>query len=604
VGVRYAGKCRAAIFARRTKMTTDVQHGSPQFPTTANDATATTTTAIDSAIQDLQQHKDEWARLSIDGRVALLDALSRDFATVAPRFVEAGLKAKGRDNDANNAGEEWLSAAWPVARNLRLLRQSLLDIKSTGHPRIPGPVQTLPNGQVVAQVFPQSTYDRIFFGGVSAEIWMQPGVQAETLAQTQAVAYQQAQETREGKVALVLGAGNVASIGPMDILYKMFVENMVVVYKSNPVNAYLTPLLVEIFGSLVAGGFLRFISGGASEGAYLCNHAGVDEVHITGSDKTFDAIVFGSGQEGAERKRQKSPVLHKRITGELGNVSPLIIVPGPWSEADLAYQAEHIVSSLVNNAGFNCNATRLLVQSTSWERRPRLLQLIQNVLRQVPERVAYYPGAQQRQQAFVQAHPDAEQFGQGIEGKLPWTFIPNIDASQADDIALTTEAFCGLFAETTLDADSTVEFMRRAIEFCNERVWGTLVATILIHPQSLKEPAVVQELEDMIARLRYGTIGVNYWGGTGYTLGVTTWGAFPGHSIEDIQSGTGVVHNTLMFDRAEKSVVRGPFRSTPKPPWFALQGKTATRLGPKLTDFETSPAPLKVPAIVLAAIRQ
>ena len=583
-------------------MTTDVQHGSPQFPAAANDTTSTTTTAMDSAIQDLQQHKDEWVQLSIDARVALLDTLSKDFASVAPRFVEAGLKAKGRDKDPNNAGEEWLSAAWPVARNIRLLRQSLLDIKSTGHPRIPGPVQTLPNGQVVAQVFPQSAYDRIFFGGVSAEIWMQPGVQAETLNLTQAVAYQQ--KNREGKVALVLGAGNVGSIGPMDILYKMFVENMVVVYKSNPVNAYLTPLLAEIFQSLVAAGYLRFVSGTASEGAYLCNHAGVDEVHITGSDKTFDAIVFGTGPEGAQRKQQKSPLLHKHITGELGNVSPLIIVPGPWTEADLAYQAEHIVSSLVNNAGFNCNATRLLVQSTSWERRPRLLHHIQNVLRQVPERVAYYPGAQQRQQAFVQAHPDAEQFGQSTDGKLPWTFIPNIDARQTDDIAFTTEAFCGLFAETTLDADSTVEFMRRAIDFCNDRVWGTLVATILIHPQTLKEPAVVQELEDMIARLRYGSIGVNYWGGTSYAFGVTTWGAFPGHSIEDIQSGTGVVHNTLMFDRAEKSVVRGPFRSTPKPPWFALQGKTAARLAPKLTAFEAAPAPLKVPAIILDAVRQ
>ena len=582
-------------------MTTDIQHGSPQFPTSTNAVASTTTTAMDSAIQDLQQHKDEWAQLSIDARIALLDTLSKDFASVAPRFVKAGLMAKGRSDDPNNAGEEWLAAAWPVARNKRLLRQSLLDIKATGYPHIPGPVQTLPNGQVVAQVFPQSGYDRIFFGGVSAEVWMQPDVQAETLNLTQAVAYQQ--QKPEGKVALVVGAGNVGSIGPMDILYKMFVEKMVVVYKSNPVNAYLTPLLVEIFESLVALGCLRFVSGGASEGAYLCNHKGVDEIHITGSDKTFDAIVFGPGPEVTERKRQKSPLLHKHITGELGNVSPLIIVPGPWSEADLLYQAEHIVSSLVNNAGFNCNATRLLVQSTSWERRPRLLYHIQNALRQMSTRTAYYPGAQQRQRAFIQAHPDAEQFGQNADGKLPWTFIPDIDAQRADDIAFTTEAFCGLFAETTLDANSTVEFMRRAIDFCNERVWGTLVATILIHPQSLQEPAIVQELEDMIARLRYGSIGVNYWGGTSYAFGVTTWGAFPGHSMENIQSGTGVVHNTLMFDRAEKSVVRGPFRSTPKPPWFALQGKTATRLGPKLTAFEAAPAPLKVPAIILDAVR-
>ncbi len=27
-----------------------------------------------------------------------------------------------------------------------------------------------------------------------------------------------------------------------------------------------------------------------------------------------------------------------------------------WSRSDLAYQAEHIVTTLTNNAGFNCNA--------------------------------------------------------------------------------------------------------------------------------------------------------------------------------------------------------------------------------------------------------
>ena len=56
------------------------------------------------------------------------------------------------------------------------------------------------------------------------------------------------------------------------------------------------------FRALIDGGYLRIVYGGAEEGAYLCNHPGVDEIHITGSDKTFDAIVLGPGAEGAARK--------------------------------------------------------------------------------------------------------------------------------------------------------------------------------------------------------------------------------------------------------------------------------------------------------------
>eukprot|EP00588_Corethron_pennatum_P022018 CAMPEP_0194337064 /NCGR_PEP_ID=MMETSP0171-20130528/75107_1 /TAXON_ID=218684 /ORGANISM="Corethron pennatum, Strain L29A3" /LENGTH=115 /DNA_ID=CAMNT_0039100713 /DNA_START=114 /DNA_END=462 /DNA_ORIENTATION=- len=36
------------------------------------------------------------------------------------------------------------------------------------------------------------------------------------------------------------------------------------------------------------------------------------------------------------------------------------------------------------------------------------------------------------------------------------------------------------------------------------------------------------------------------------------WGPYPGHSPEDIGSGTVQVHNSSMYVGAEKSVVRGP----------------------------------------------
>jgi acyl-CoA reductase-like NAD-dependent aldehyde dehydrogenase len=555
---------------------------------------------MDAAVQTAQAHKDEWVKVPLSKRIAILDELIKDFAAIAPRWIAASLKAKGLAEDSPAVGEEWAGGPWPVLKNLRQLRQTLLDIDARGHPRLPGPVTTRSDGQVVAQIFPQNAYDRIFFTGVTAEIWMEPGVTSAGLPQTQAVAYQN--KPHEGKVALVLGAGNVSSIGPMDILYKLFVEDQVVVFKANPVNAYLGPLIEESFRALVEPGFLRMTYGGAAEGAYLCNHPGIDEIHITGSDKTFDAIVFGTGSEGAERRAKRQPALSKRVTGELGNVSPVIVVPGPWSESDLAYQAEHIVSMLTNNAGFNCNATRVIIQHAAWPQKDLLLQQMRKVLAQVPTRNAYYPGAKERWRSFVTAHPDAEQFGTPTAAQLAWTLVTNVDPQNVDDVCFTTEAFCGLFAETALDAANAAEYLDRAVNFANEHLWGTLNATLIIHPKSLKDPAVAAALERAIANLRYGSIGVNYWAGTSYALGVTTWGAFPGHSIDDIQSGTGVVHNTLMFEQPQKSVVRGPFRTIPTPPWFVLRGKTASKLFPKLVEFEAAPSPWKVPGIMWTAI--
>ncbi|TMB81193.1 MAG: NAD-dependent aldehyde dehydrogenase, partial [Chloroflexi bacterium] len=197
-------------------MTIATHRGSPSFPTVLGSISPSTRDEMDAAVQALQSHKDEWVTRTVRERIALLDRLIQDFAAIAPRWVAACLQAKSVAEDAPTASEEWA---------------------------VPGPVTTRAGGQVVAQVFPQSTYDRLFFYGVTAEVWMEPGVTVEELPQTQATAYQAQQY--EGKVALVLGAGNVSSIGPMDILYKLFVEDQVVLFKTNPVNAYLGSLIEE-----------------------------------------------------------------------------------------------------------------------------------------------------------------------------------------------------------------------------------------------------------------------------------------------------------------------------------------------------------------------
>lgn len=580
-------------------MIPSLSRGTASIPEAAPAIPPSPVKTMEDAITVLQEHKQQWARLEVAQRIGIIENLLDDYGAIAASWVAAANQAKGVARNSVTAGEEWLGGPLCINRNLRLLKQSLRDIQKQGRPIFSGAARVLPNGRVAAPVMPHDFYDRLLYGGISAEVWMQPGVTLEALAATQALAYHA--PAAAGKVVLVLGAGNVASIGPMDALYKLFVENHVVLLKMNPVNAYLGPFLERAFRALCEKGFLRVVYGGSEEGAYLCHHPGVEEIHMTGSDKTFEAIVFGPGLEGAQRKAERRPLLAKPFTSELGNVSPVIIVPGPWHTADVDFQAANLATMLANNAGFNCVAMRVMVQQEGWQQRPQLLAAMRNVFARIPPRQAYYPGAAARYEMFYAAHPEARPIGDG-NGKLPWLFIPELNPDASNEICFTTESFCSVAAETAIKAASVPEYLDRAVAFANNQLWGTLSATMIVHPASLKNPEINAAVERAIARLRYGTVIINHWSGVGYGLISTTWGAFPGHDIYDIQSGAGVVHNTLMFAQPEKSVIRGSFRAWPTPLWFATN-KILHRLAPKAARFEGAPAMWKVPGLVATAVQ-
>ncbi len=574
--------------------------GSVAIPEAQHRIEPTSRSRIDEALAILDDHKDEWVELEIDERIEFLEQIRLGMVDVAEDWVAAAVKAKGMTPGSAAEAEEWLGGVSTVIRNIMLLMSSLRDIRDYGVPQLPKAAYARPDGQVVAPVVPSTAWDGILFQGFTAEVWMDPSVTLADLPNHQAAFYRN--KPSSGQIGLVLGAGNIASIGPMDALYKLFVEGQVVILKMNPVNEYLGPYIDRAFSSLSERGFFKVVYGGAEEGKYLCTHELVNEIHITGSDKTHDAIVFGVGQEGEERKAASQPVNPKRLTCELGNVSPLIVVPGPWSQKDLDFHGENVASSLCNNSGYNCSATRVIIQHEQWNQREAFLDSLRKALQKVGDRAPYYPGSEQRHKMFLSHHPDADQFGTRGEGRVPWTLMHHLDPNDTDDICFNMESWCGQTSEVALPSDSVVEYIDRAVDFCNDRIWGTLNATIIVHPKSLKDPAVNDAVERAIANLRYGSVAVNHWAGIVYGMVATTWGAFPGHTIDDIRSGQGVVHNTYMFDNPQKSVLRGPFRPFPKPPWF-FDHRNAVDVGRKVTYFTADPSLMRLPGLLLASLR-
>ncbi len=562
---------------------------------------------IDRSLDALRDGARRWVQLTPDAKARLFERVRDATYAQAERWAHAASDAKGLSGTPV-AGEEWISGPWAVLYALNRYIRTLREIQRFGTPQIPRDrIRTRADGQVVVDVFPNGPYDSLLLNGIRAEVWMQRDVTPATLSETMGVWYKR--PDHEPRIALVLGAGNIAAIPPLDVFYKMIADGAVCILKMNPVNEYLGPILEDALEPLVDQGFLRFAYGGPEIGKLLCVHELVDEIHITGSDKTHDRIVFGDAPDAGDRKLRNDPVLCKPITSELGNVSPTIVVPGPWTDADFRFQAEHIATQKMHNGGFNCIASQVLILPQAWDGTRKLRAEIERVMRELADRPSYYPGAQSRCEMLSAGIADVARFGKHGDGFTHRTVV-QLDAASSAAV-FETEAFSSVLVITTLPGD-TAEFLKSAVAFANDRLWGTLGGNIVVHPRTMREFAA--ELDNAIAAMRFGCVAVNAWTGVGFLLAETTWGAYPGHRLGEVRSGIGVVHNALLFDRAQKSVVFAPFaefpRSVfgygatllPKPPWF-ITNKTADRTARALVDFEMHKTPIAAMKVAMLAMR-
>ena len=159
--------------------------------------------------------------------------------------------------------------------------------------------------------------------------------------------------------------------------------------------------------------------------------------------------------------------------------------------------------------------------------------------------------------------------------------------------------------------ETTLDFLHNAVQFCNEKLYGTLGVTILVHPKTVKQLGL--DFEAALSALHYGSIGINIWSAAAFLLVQATWGAFPGHDSADIQSGIGFVGNSFLFENPERTVIRGsfyPFPRTwlhgdpaflPKPPWF-ITNKTAHITTKGVARITLDPRFRHLPGILLSAL--
>ena len=348
--------------------------------------------------------------------------------------------------------------------------------------------------------------------------------------------------------------------------------------------------------------------GAADVGQYLCNHPAVEEIHITGAGASHDAIVWGVGEEGRANKAAGTPKNKRTITSELGAVCPTIVVPGPWSEADIAFQAEQVATQKLHNSGFNCIACQVLIVPGNWPQKAAFLGKLEQTIAGSEGRTLYYPGAADRLAGFAANNPAAKHLHRsGGEDVLIAPLSP-----ASNEYAESVEVFAPALNVVELPSAGAEAYLKAAIDYANKQLYGTLGANIVIHPKTIAEIGRAR-FEEMLIDLRYGTIAINAWSGLGFLTPQATWGAFPGHTLADVQSGIGVVHNTMLFDKPQRTVVEAPFKPfprnllslsftlLPRPPWF-ITNRKGNILGRLLVNFQYRPGLLKIPRIFINAL--
>lgn len=548
---------------------------------------------VSAALSQLRSPADAARSISIDERVQLCLESIEGVARVARDWAEEGSAAKGARGNSVIMAEELLSGPAVVARQLQLTIQTLLSLRNGGHPRLPGPLKVSSDGRLSVPVFPTTGYfDSLTFMGLRARIRMQPGVAAD---QIHGKLVEQAREGKVNGISAVLGAGNVSSIPATDSLNRIMFEGRAVALKINPVNQHLAPFFDQAFASLVKAGLLKILTGGTDIGQALIHHESVTDVHVTGSLNTHHSIVWGGDPAEQNRRRDANdPLLRKPVTSELGNVTPWIIVPGRYSEAQLRSQAQHVAASITNNASFNCLATKVIVTWEKWEQREQFLELLNHFLSATPLRPAYYPGAADRFRRFTGTDVSVDD-----QQCLPWTVLRGQSFDERPEL-FTEESFVCVCAETSVPGDTPEKFLHHATDFVNAQMTGSLCASVTLPGRFRREQP--QVAERCLNDLRYGSVCVNQWSGLAYGLTSPPWGAYPGATVRDVDSGIGAVHNTYLLDQFEKTILEGPLISFPKPIWFPSHGN-ALQVAEKLLSLYQRPGMMRLPPLFAAALR-
>ena len=483
-------------------------------------------------------------------------------------------------------GEEWLGGPFASVLATQYYIKSLINDDDLVE-------ENFNNSENSYKVFPNNFIERITFPFINAKVYFNKSMSFEDINKFRGFSKRY---DIEPSITLVLGAGNFSSIPYLDVLYHLITRRSVILLKLNPVNDYLKPVFEKVFKNFIERGYIIVTNGNINESKYMATHPGINHIHLTGSDKTYEDIVYGRELTGNERSIKTVPKVNsKPITSELGNVTPIIIHPGKWSTSDIKYQARKIVTGKLNNNGFNCIAAQVVVLPDGWGHTETLIKYVKYYMNKAKDRKAYYPDSIERLTKLEKDKSYERVNSLSCTTPHLTREIKAYNKYELDEVWSSTIYF------RKIAYSNAEDYVKKSIDYCNNELWGNLGVSVIIKDHNNKFNKHITN--SYIEHLNYGTIAINEWAAIGYIIPQLPWGGYPGNKDNDIQSGQSVVHNSMLFESPLKGIVETKFRISRliDPPWF-ITNRKSRRLFMNLTYFQINNTKINLIKLIFSAL--
>ena len=537
---------------------------------------------VDRNISTLRLNSQAFSKIENILLSDMFDECIQNIKSIAYFWATIGADNKGIKGTVAE-GEEWLGG--PFASTIAL--QYYIDF--------------LRNNTVITEdlindnkihIFPNKPIEKLLFPFITADMHFSKNMSKSDIINSRGFG------TRLGfknGISLILGAGNVSSIPLLDTIYDMVVNRHCILLKLNPVNEYLKPVFEKVFENFISRGFMVVTTGDINVSSYMTAHSGITNMHLTGSDKTYENIVYGSTLNEKDKGKKTLPKKNKKpFTTELGNVTPFIIHPGKWSTSEIKYQARKIVTAKLNNNGFNCIAAQVIVLPKNWKQSQQLVEAIKKQLATEKDRLAYYPNSTETLKRLKSNKTIFQ------ENDLTCATPHLTKDLELNDYYEKNEVWSSTLFFKYLEHDNDLDYVNKAISYVNQDVWGNLGVAVLIKKHDSKK--VKDITKNYVDNLKYGTIAINEWPALGFIIPTMPWGGYPGNKDSDIQSGQGYVHNAYFFESPLKGVLYSKFKLPIVDPVWFTSNKKGSKVFKYLTYYQIENSKINLIKLIFSAL--
>ena len=318
---------------------------------------------IDRNISKLRVNSSEFLNLDRSNLITMLDQTIDNIKTISYYWATLGSEKKGNLSKSKE-GEEWIGGPFACIYAIQYFKDTLMNEDGLDRAKFD-------DNKNSYKAFPTKNIEKLLFPFLEGEVRFGKNLNFDQINEYRGFANRF--KNNKPKITLVLGAGNVSSIPVLDALFHMIAYKSVIYLKLNPVNDYLLPIFTQVFEPFISRGYMIITEGDIQASKYLTEHDGFHQTHLTGSNYTYENIVYGRTLNDKERSLKTLPKANKKpITSELGNVTPIIVHPGNWSRSEIKHQAKKIVTAKLNNSGFNCIAAQVIVLPKDWKHTQKL----------------------------------------------------------------------------------------------------------------------------------------------------------------------------------------------------------------------------------------